>query len=829
MKRLLLLLFLLLYAATLFGRDVVEEKKVPTIEQKTVNMKKMPGFFTCYWEEKTGKIWLQIDKFNQEFLYINSLAAGVGSNDIGLDRGQLGSTRIVKFQRVGPKVILLQPNYSFRAISSNPDEGRAVEDAFAQSVLWGFPVAAVSGNRVLVDAGDFFLRDAHHIVSRLKQMKQGNYKLAPSRAVFYLPRTKNFPLNSEFEVMLTYVGEPSQRSFLRSVTPTPEAVTVRLHHSFVQLPDNQYEPRAFDPRSGYMGIKYMDFAAPISQPLVKRFIARHRLKKKDPTAKISEPVKPIIYYIDRGAPEPIRSALMEGVSWWNQAFEAAGYKNAFQVKLMPKGADMLDVRYNVVQWVHRSTRGWSYGGGVTDPRTGEIIKGHVSLGSQRVRQDFLIAQGLLAPYEEGKPVLKAMKEIALARIRQLGAHEVGHTLGLVHNYAASVMNRASVMDYPQPLIKIDRNGNLDWSDAYATGIGEWDKVAIAYGYQDFPAGANEKQALNKIITDAAAKGLYLLTDQDARSPGSVHPLAHLWDNGQNAVEELMRVMKVRAIALAHFSEKNIPVGMPMASLEDVLVPVYFFHRYQTTAAAKTLGGLFYNHALRGDGQQITAMVPAAEQNRALSVLLQTVQPEALAIPGRIINLIPPHAPGYPRSRESFKVHTGLTFDPLAAAEAAADHTVSLIFNPERAARLVEFQARDKQYPGLAEVIDRVLQATWEAKRKSGYFGEIQRVVDQVVLYRLMTLCANENAAAQVRAMTYLKLDELQDWLEKQATKNKIVKDENLRAHFIFALAQIKRFKENPGKIHLIKPVAPPPGSPIGTDEEWFGFFRENPM
>ena len=394
------------------------------ISSKTKKMEAHPGFFKFYWDEKQGKIWLEVDKFNQEFLYVNSLQAGVGSNDIGLDRGQLGNERVVKFLRSGNKVLLTQVNYKYRATSTNPDERLAVEEAFAQSVLWGFEISTENKNAVLVDATRFFLQDAHGIKKRLQQRKQGTYRLDESRSAIYLPRTKNFPKNTEFEATVTFVGE-AKGEWVRSVVPTPDVVTVRMHHSFVELLDDGYEPRRYDPRSGFISTSYFDYATPIDQPIVKRFIIRHRLKKKDPSAAVSEAVEPIIYYLDRGAPEPVKSALMEGASWWNQAFEAAGYRNAFQVKELPADADPMDVRYNLIQWVHRSTRGWSYGGSVTDPRTGEIIKGKVTLGSLRVRQDFLIAQGLVAAYKNGDIPDPRLLEMALARLRQLSAHEGG--------------------------------------------------------------------------------------------------------------------------------------------------------------------------------------------------------------------------------------------------------------------------------------------------------------------------------------------------------------------------------------------------------------------
>jgi hypothetical protein len=820
MKQTLLLVVGLFLCSPAFTQSTPEKKAPTTIAAKIAGMEKYAGYFTFYWEAKAGKIWLEIGKWDIEFLYVNSLPAGVGSNDIGLDRGQLGNERIVKFQRVGPKVLMIQPNYGFRAISDNPDERRAVQEAFAQSVLWGFEVAAEENDRVLVDASEFYLRDAHEVIGTLKRTNQGAYKLDNSRSAFYLPRTKNFSQNTEVEVMLTFTGD-SPGGFVRQVVPTPEAITVRQHHSFIQLPDDNYKPRAFDPRAGFFGISFMDYATPISEPIRKRFISRHRLQKKNPEATVSEAVAPIVYYLDPGAPEPIRSALMEGAQWWNQAFEAAGYQNAFQVKLLPADADPMDVRYNVIQWVHRSTRGWSYGSTVTDPRTGEIIKGHVSLGSLRVRQDYLIAEGLLAPYEDGKTTPPAMQEMALARLRQLSAHEVGHTLGLAHNYAASTKDRASVMDYPHPLVKLSGEGAPDLSEAYAAGIGEWDKVALAYGYQDFSAGGDEKKSLNEILQAARSRGLIFVTDQDARPTGGAHPQAHLWDNGSNAVDELAHVMQVRRRALARFGEKNIRDGVPMATLEEVLVPMYMYHRYQTEAVAKLIGGLNYTYAARGDGQKATEMIPASEQRRALEALLGTLQPEVLTLPERVLHIIPPRAYGYDRSRETFNTRTGLTFDPLAVAETAASMTAGLLLHPERAARLIEFHSRDNSFPGLSEVMDKLVSATWKSSPVSGYHAEIQRVVNSVVLHHFMALAANDNAAAQARAMAWLKLDELKNWLAEQAKK---AKDESARAHAVFAVAQIRQFQENPAQMRLPAPVEPPAGPPIGADHaEFCGF------
>jgi hypothetical protein len=789
------------------------QQKLPTIEEKTAGLKKYEGYISFYWDDNAGKLWLELDKLDTELLYQTSLPAGLGSNDIGLDRGLLGSTTVVKFLKVGHKVLLIQPNYDYRAVTEDPAERRAVEQSFAQSALWGFIVEAESNGHVLVDATDFMLRDAMKVANRLKGSQQGNYALEKTRSAMYLPRTKNFPQNTELEATISFVNNDGQAgAYVQSVTPSPEAITVRMHHSFVQLPNAGYQPRLFDARSSFIPVNYFDYSTPVAEPIEKFYIMRHRLQKKNPGAAMSEAVKPIVYYLDNGTPEPIRSALLEGASWWNQAFEAAGYKNAFQVRLLPDSADPMDIRYNLINWVHRSTRGWSYGAAVTDPRTGEIIKGQVSLGSLRVRQDYLIAQGLLSPFKNGMPADDKMLSMSLERLKQLAAHEVGHTIGLMHNYASSVNNRASVMDYPPPMVRVNAKGAIELKDAYAAGIGEWDKVAISWGYGDYSKEKNEAAALNKILADATLKkGLQFISDRDARAPGGLHPQAHLWDNGTDALAELKEVMKVRAVAMDHFGENSVRLGMPMAMLEDVLVPAYLVHRYQLEAVTKLVGGMYYTYALRGDGQTITRALSKEEQLKALQATMDCIDPKLLVLPASIAALIPPRPAGYGTTRELFKKRTGLAFDALAPAETAADFPLSFLFNSERLSRMSQYEVTGGL--GVHEMLKLLVMQTWRAPRRTGMEALVQLQTEQILLTYLMALSVDESASFAARAAGQKALADLKLFIEEQ---KKTAGNDNYTAHCMLALERMKApDKAKPSIQH----TAMPPGAPIGCDME----------
>ena len=847
----LLISTLLLAAPALDARQATPAPQRPaalqSIEDRTSGMKKLDGYFPLYWDERSGSMFLEIARLDTEFLFNTGLSAGLGSNDIGLDRGSgRGGGRLVHFQRVGPRVMLVQPNQSFRSSSKNPLERKSVEDSFAKSILWGFTVAAESGGRVLVDATDFFIRD---VANAAGSLRPGNYRLDRTRSAFYLPNTRNFPMNTEVDMTLTFVNEPTGgggggggptqgpipiaqpgapggggggggfggnlfSGSVGSVTPSPDAVTLREHASFVQLPDHTtFQPRHDDPRAGFGGATFVDYSQPIGEPIQFRYIRRHRLQKKDPSAAISEPIKPIEYWVDSGAPEDVKKALIEGAMWWNQAFEAAGFRNALIVRELPGDADPMDIRYNMINWVHRSTRGWSSGGSVSDPRTGEIIKATVTLGSLRDRQDYMIFEGLLSPYTNGNERPTILYDTALARIKQLSAHEVGHTLGLGHNYYDSKKGWISVLDYPHPLEVLREDGTIDLSRAYEARIGDWDKVAINYGYRQFPPGTNEQAELTKILDAAWGEDVRYFTNQDT----DIHPRAEQWSNGVNQADELTRLMKVRRAALNRIGLNTIRTGVPTVMIEEPLVPIYMYHRYAVESTASIIGGQDFVYAMRGDNRTPVEWVNGEMQRMAIDSLTATLKPSELTIPKRILDLLPPRPPGYGMHRELFPRTTGEGFDPINPASIAADVTIGFILQPDRAARMVAQSAVDQSLPGLGEVIDRLIRATFDQPTSGSYEAEVKRAEERVLVDRLMWLAAVA-PNAQVRAITSLKLNRLAA-RAGVATPGTGSQAEAERAHKALLAADIKRFMDRPVNDQLsarfMPPSPAPPGAPIG--------------
>lgn len=785
-------------------------KPLPSISERTDGFRKLDGFHPLYWDDSTGTLYLEIPRLDTDVLYVNGLSAGLGSNDIGLDRAQLGAERLVRFQRVGTRILMVQPNLDYRAVSDNPAERRSVEDAFAKSVIWGFTAVAETSGRVLVDLTDFIMRDAHGVVGSLRPAV---YRFDRTRSAVHLDGTRAFPKNTEVDVTTTFVSDDAGRAAgpgqiggrIADVTPSADSVTVRQHHSFIELPDAGYVSRPFDPRSGFNNYEYVDYATPLGETMRKQFITRHRLQKRDPSAAVSEAVKPITYYVDRGTPEPIRSALVDGARWWNQAFEAAGYRNAFQVEIMPEGADPMDVRYNTITWIHRSTRGWSYGSSISDPRTGEILKGHVSLGSLRVRQDYLILEGLLSPYATGTEKPPQIAEVALARIRQLSAHEVGHTLGLGHNYYNSSKGRISVLDYPHPMITLRRDGTMDLSQAYETGIGPWDKVSIQFGYGDFARGTNEAAALRKILDDAWAQDLRYMTNQDI----DVNPNVDQWNNGTDVAAELTRMLGVRRAGLERFGQTAIRKDQPMALIEEALVPLYLHHRYAVDSAVTVLGGQDYIYAMRGDGRTPVRWAPAEAQRKALDALMSALRVRELALPSGVLNQIPPRPPGFGRTRELFPRTTGGAFDPIAPAVVATEIVVSGLLTNDRAARLVAQHAVNPSLPGLEDVLAKLTATVFEASTSTPYEAEINRAMERVVLNRIMSL-AQSAPMMQVRAISMQTLKRLQT---RNASPSGTLAEQ---AHRQLVFDDLKRFFERTAD--TLRPAdtpAPPPGAPIG--------------
>ncbi|MXW18150.1 MAG: DUF5117 domain-containing protein [Gemmatimonadetes bacterium] len=807
------------------------QEPLSTITEKTRGTTAMEGFFNLYWHDGDGVLYWELDLTAGEFLYQISMGSGLGSNPVGIDRGQLRGTHVLEAKRIGPRVLLMQPNYQFQARSDNPIEVQAVRDAFAPSVYWGFDIVALTGDRVLVDATPFFLRDARNVIGQIAQRGEGNFRLDVSRSAVHLPATQSFPENTEVEALLTFTSD-NPGGLVSGVAANPRAVSLRQHHSFIQLPDDGYRTRVADPRVGVNGPTIHDYATPIDKDLRLRLAARHRLQKRNPGPDPSEPVEPIVYYLDPGTPEPIRSALIEGAAWWEEAFEAAGFIDAYRVEVLPEGVDPQDIRYNMIHWTHRRTRGYSYGNTVIDPRTGEIIRGVVNLGSLRLRQDYLLGKGMVSPFagtvgEDGDasadPMFCALSaapgfeylaqvagnsdavEMALARVRQLSAHEVGHTIGFPHNYLASTYGRESVMDYPAPYVEIDADGNLDLSNAYVQRIGEYDKLSVNWLYREFPEGTDEPAALEEIVQQGMRDGLIFMAHTNNNFIGAGHPYAGVWDNGENLVDHLKHEIRVRNIGMEGFGDHMIRAGRPLSDLEYVLLPLYMHHRFQLRAAAQSLGGADYSYAVRGDGQVPVAIVPGEEQRDALETILSALTVEFLALPEEVIAMIPPGAFRH-QEGEVFPGHTELLFDPLGAAEAAADFTVGEILHPARMARLVVYGSMDDN-PDLEEVVDRLIGATWgTATERDEYRTRVQHVIQRAVVDRMMRHAGSAGTMTEARAVLSDRLDRLAGQLEALMAAS---------PHQRLVAADIRRWQQRIENTTPAPSLQLPAGDPIG--------------
>ena len=758
---------------------------------------KFDGFFDFNYNNKEDKIYLKVDDLDQYFIYVNSLAQGVGNNDLGLDRGQLGNTRIVYFTKNGNKLDLVQPNIKFRSSSKNKLEVKSVEEAFAKSVIFSFKIIETSDDGFLVDFTDFLFRDAHYISNKLDSSGQGSYKLSRERSSLNLNRTKSFPNNSEFEALTTFVGNPKS-GLIRSVTPDPNNITVYQHHSFIRLPDNNYQPRKFDPRMSSISLSHKDYSNPIDENINESFILRHRLEKKYPEKEISEPVEPIIYYLDNGTPEPVKSALIEGALWWNEAFEKIGYKDAFQVKILPDEADPLDVRYNVIQWVHRSTRGWSYGASVVNPLTGEILKGHVSLGSLRVRQDYMIFQGLSKePFRESNSNDKIL-ELSLDRIKQLSAHEVGHTLGFAHNFASSTNSRSSVMDYPHPLLSY-KDDRIIFENVYDKGLGKWDVLSVEYAYSN-------NSDLEKIASKANSKDLRYISDNYARPKNSAHPYAHLWDNGKDPVMELEKILKIREIAISQFNTYNLQNNRPISELEDVFVPIYLLHRYQIEAVSKIIGGVEYYYQINNSEFVQKKYLNKELQLSALNALLKTVHPDVLAVPKNKLKLFNPRSSINSRDRESFSSNLGEEFDPISVSANTSRLSFDLMLDPSRLSRISLIESIQGDSFKLETMLKKITDHVFNFKSIDSYKAQISTSIKNEFVESLF----NSFYSDKLSISSKVKVFENFQYLLNKILDKKNITDKMFISMIEKSLDDPSMFKMKNNKTNI------PDGSPIGS-------------
>jgi hypothetical protein len=755
------------------------------------------------------------------FILVDSLATGLGSNPVGLDRGQLRGERIIEFRRTGERVLMIEPNMRFRAQTDNPDERRAVAQSFAPSVIWSGKIEETGEDgSIVVDLSSYLLADTTDVVGQLRGTGQGSFRVDGSRSAVLTDATLVFPDNIELEALVTYTSDQPGR-LVRRTAASGDSITLTHHVSLIRLPDDGYVTREYDPRMGAFAMGFLDYASALDEPMVVQLASRHRLSKG----------QTLVYYVDSGAPEPIRSALVEGASWWAQAFEAAGFPDGFRVEILPDGAHPLDVRYNVIQWVHRSTRGWSYGSSVSDPRTGEILKGHVSLGSLRIRQDILLFEGLLGTSETGTGGPNDPVELALARIRQLSAHEVGHTLGFAHNFAASTYGgRASVMDYPAPLITLNNDGSFDCSNAYGVGIGEWDILATRHLYTRFDDGADESAALERIVQEGRERGLLFVADQHSRPLGSMHPRGHLWDNGENAIDGLRNTLAVRERAMELFDASRLAPGRPRSQLHEVFVPVYLHHRYQLEAASKLVGGVEFAYSLRGDGNDVVTPVDGAIQRESLGLILSTLDQEFLAIPDRVRGLMTPREPGAWPSDERFEGATGDMFDPLSAAESLVGFTLDAMLHPQRVVRVYEQHRQDESQLAVEEILDAVIAiASFDTSDQP---DDLDRVVQGRVVESLLEMARDSSLPFTIRAITHDKLQEIVRKLSPSSTfRNPAFNVAGADKSDPYSQAIVRKIlkdfsRQLPPHEESVESSDMPPGSPIGMGFEPHGCTQD---
>jgi hypothetical protein len=731
------------------------------------------------------------------FLYAASLKTGLGSAPIRLDHGMVGDTQVLAFRRLGKKVAVTFENPRFTARGGALMQ-KGARESFPYSVIAMLDVASgAAGGGVTVNIAPFLTHDTMDIAGALNGGGKG-FKLVDGLSAADPGSVKVFADNIEMEAVQTYASDTPGKE-VGNIAPDARQVSFTVHHSLIRLPDPGFVPRKFDIRSGTHGTQVYDFGTPLGDDVMLELANHFRLDKLDPAAARSRVKKPIIFYIDNTAPEPIRSALVEGVGWWNQAFDAAGYIDAFQAKVLPDGADAQDVRYNMVNWDERLTRSWSYGGGIIDPRTGEIVKGNVVLEGLRLRQDIILFESLVGTAQDNTGGPNDPIRVSLARIRQLGAHEVGHAIGFVHNFQGSTQDRTTVMDYPFAKMTL-KDGRIDLSDAYATGIGRWDKFTVDWLY----GAKTDAEAARKAAAIEAA-GLHYMTDIDGREDALAVPGDNMWTEGNDQPADLAQMMAVRRVALANFGSGVLHPGEALSNLRRKFAPVWLLHRYAIAAVGKLIGGVSYRYAVAGGGSPTPVSTPAPEQSAALDALLATLSAKELTVAAPLALELSSGVNGRADAQfdtEVFDNAGAAVFDPLVAADIAAQVTLGSLLAPSRLTRVYLQHARDASLLGLDDLLDRLLGSTVTSAGTA-----VERRVATRTLIEIARTARAPGTSTDVAAMLTGRLSAVADAFAGAKGKD----DDDSWRH---AMATMLRSDDVLTRELSRTPPAVPPGMPI---------------